>query len=257
MPAKAHETRLAEAPVDISGTSIEDFENKLDTLLKGRPGVIVLDCSKLEHPNSSHIKVLWWAYQRCAAEGVSIHLASPSLNLRRVLKALDLYHIFLGVSDDDVVKTQQIYIEPMSGEYSDEFSANAKSIDAALGKFMSFLLSLHPVSLHLPELILFEIRVMFYEIATNIQNHGFFDHCGTIKFSAVSNESSVVMTFVDSGKAFDPTSSMADVNLKVSAHNKQLRGFGIALIRKIADKMSYNRTDDATNVLRVEKYWKR
>ena len=253
MLTSTRKSYLIEAPVDLTSESVTYFQNRLEDYLKASPGSIVLDCSGLELVTSSHINVLWQAYQLCANAGVAIRISSPTLGLRRVLKILDLHDFFLdsqGLEQVETTRTQRLRIVTSFETYSDEFDAGAGSIDNALGKFLR-----HISCLQLPELILFDLRVMFYEIATNIRIHGRLGNQDRIKFSARADNTRIILTFIDSGIPFDPTRQQSNINQRSSARNNQYRGFGIPMIFRMADKVSYVRKNDTFNILTLEKKW--
>ena len=60
----------------------------------------------------------------------------------------------------------------------------------------------------------------------------------------------LVMTFTDSGQAFDPTQEVAEPDLTSSVDDRQIGGLGIFMVKKMAKSVSYRRTDDQ-NVLTV------
>jgi anti-sigma regulatory factor (Ser/Thr protein kinase)/anti-anti-sigma regulatory factor len=240
-------------PADFSGNAVARFDEKLKELLMEHPVSVALDVSQMEHITSSHIRVLWRAYLTCSDAGVTMKLKSPSPGLICVLKVLDLHELF--TDDQDSIQPQlrrAVKIESWktSGIYADEFTADSRSVNRALKGFLKFLERL-PV----PDEVMFELRILFYEVATNISLHARTKDNDLIVFSCRVEGSKVIMVFADSGVTFDPTSSTADIDPQTASKNGQTRGFGLTLVRRLTDKMSYVRINDVMNVLTMEKKW--
>lgn len=240
-------------PKDLNTDSLSEFEQYLSDLLKSSPKVLALDSSPWEHITSSHIHVLWHAYKACSEHGIRMQLTAPSAGLLNVLKVLDLYDIIAGGQKQPISNLKDaVQYEACKGthKYADEFHADPKSVDIALEDFLVFL-----KELHIQKAVEFELRTLFYEVATNIRTHGQLEVGASIVFASLTNESGMVMTFVDSGIPFDPTTSTADFDVIAAGKNRQTRGFGIMMIRKLADKISYVRKADDINILTLEKRW--
>lgn len=240
-------------PADLSDDAVTRFDRGLKEFLGEHPVSIALDVSQLEHVTSSHIKLLWQAYNICLDAGVTMKLKSPSPGLVRVLKVLDLYELL--AEDHESMRPQlrkAVRIE--SGEipplYADEFTADSCSIDEALEGFLKFLRCFT-----LPEVVIFELRTVFYEVATNIRSHAQMGDDDLVVFSARVEGSKLIMVFADFGVPFDSKSSTVDFDPRTASKNGQTRGFGLTLVRRLTDKMSYVRMNDVINVLTLEKKW--
>lgn len=253
MQVETQNTPSITIPADLSGDSVADLDENLKSLLQKNPKVIILDSSQMEHVTSSHINALWQAHQLCKDAGVEMRLKSPSPGLIRVLKVLDLYSVFAKDQDFDASQLRQavqIELGDRTETYSDEFHADLDSMNAALEEFLKYL-----KCLHLPETVEYELRTVFYEVTTNIRTHARIERDSLIEFASRVDGSKIVLTFADSGMPFDPTGLATDMDMQTASKNGQSRGFGITLIRKLTDKISYVRRDDAVNVLTIEKRW--
>jgi len=60
----------------------------------------------------------------------------------------------------------------------------------------------------------------------------------------------VVMTFTDSGTAFDPTREVAAPDVSASVADREIGGLGIFMVKKMSKSVSYRR-QDGKNVLTV------
>lgn len=254
MEAETKNLYLVQAPAVLSGDAISTFEKSIRDLLQKGPDFISLDCSQLRHATSSHINALWLAYQRCADIGVELRLRSVPAGLVRVLKVLDLYELFTyeeQIASPQTKEATQFVLEDFQKRYDDKFRADADSINKALNRFIQFL-----VPMQLSQLIEFELRTVFYEVATNIVTHAGIRKDSSIVFTAKANDSKIVLIFADSGIPFDMTDHRATFDPRIAGKNGQKHGLGITMIRKLTDRISYIRENDLTNVLRIEKVWR-
>ncbi|MEW5995684.1 MAG: STAS domain-containing protein, partial [Candidatus Zixiibacteriota bacterium] len=170
MLVKPEDTCSIVVPAGLSDDFLAGFDARLKSLQQKDCRVVTLDCSQLENPTSSHVNVLWRAYQSCAEAGKEVRLKSPTPALIRVLQAMDLAEFFTW--DKTPVLTQQrraAQPEPggVTRRYFDAFVTDVGGIDKALEDFLRFV-----ARLQLPEVTEFELRTIFYEVATNIRTHG-------------------------------------------------------------------------------------
>jgi len=249
-----HEKRLS-VPTTISGRSEDEFENHLRRLLGNAPKIVTLDCANLEQVSSRHVNLLWQAHLACEEAGVDLKLHRPSAGLIRVLQVLDLFHIF-NLDDTCIARQLREAVRPTldgaNGTYSSDFTTDVRSVDEAVEAFIEYI-----GGLRLPEMTAFELRTVFYEVAMNITNHGAVGSREKVVFSAVIDDERIVMTFADSGRSFDPTVMTSKVDLRKAARGRQRRGFGLAMVSKLTDRMEYVRVHDAINLLTLEKRWSR
>ena len=74
---------------------------------------------------------------------------------------------------------------------------------------------------------------------------------GNVDIGVITNENVVEMTLKDWGKPFDPTSAK-EPDLTVSGMDRPVGGLGIFLVRKLMDKVEYERKD-GMNILKMTK----
>ena len=220
-------------------TSFE-FDKSVAKTISDHPESIAVDCSQLEQVTSSHVAMLWQAYQSCTSAKIQMFLLSPPPHLMKILKLLDLDDLFNYIADPD------------AEQYSDEFTTDAFSINIAMRQFTEFL-----VRLGVPKPIEFELKTIFYEVATNIRSHSGLHPEDKIRFTVRPAKGRVTMAFVDDGAPFDPTECVRTFEPEQAARLGQKNGFGIAMINKLADKLSYTRRPEGKNVLTIEKKWSR
>ena len=74
---------------------------------------------------------------------------------------------------------------------------------------------------------------------------------GNVDIGVIINENVVEMTLKDWGKPFDPTSAK-EPDLTVSGMDRPVGGLGIFLVRKLMDKVEYERKE-GMNILKMTK----
>ena len=63
---------------------------------------------------------------------------------------------------------------------------------------------------------------------------------GIVNLDAAVSEKGVTFTITDTGKAFDPTAK-AEVDINAGVDERPIGGLGIHLVRKIMDRVRYER----------------
>jgi anti-sigma regulatory factor (Ser/Thr protein kinase)/anti-anti-sigma regulatory factor len=226
-------------PTEILAQAAQDFNRQIELLLLSSPTSIALDCSALEHVSSKHVNYLWQARQRCEKAGVAVFLYNAPASLIRVLELLDLADFFPREKPDHALAV------------TDDFEPDANGIDSATSQFYQFIRAFE-----LPALTLTELRTLFYEVATNIVAHAGLTADQRVTYTVRVMDPLVEVTFTDSGRPFDPMSTASDLDVREAAKRGQTRGFGLALIHKLADNISYKRKGGTVNELTITKRWK-
>ena len=135
------------------------------------------------------------------------------------------------------------------------FTRNEIEIDALnenLPQVISF------IEEHLDEMscspkIKMQISVAAEEIFVNIANYAYRPDTGkaTVRVEVSDDPLSVVITFMDHGKPFDPTKK-EDPDVTLSADERNIGGLGIFMTKKIMDDLNYEYVD-GKNILRIKK----
>lgn len=98
----------------------------------------------------------------------------------------------------------------------------------------------------------FNLNLVLEEAVANIINYAYpKDEHESIYLSARMHEDSIVLVLTDTGKEFDPTMA-PEIDVTLSAEERQIGGLGIFLIRQIMNEVRYERID-GKNVLTLEK----
>ncbi len=98
----------------------------------------------------------------------------------------------------------------------------------------------------------FELNLVLDELFTNIVNYAYLDsdvHTIEIFTEAINDE--IIIKIIDDGKEFNPL-HMEDVNINASIDDRNIGGLGIHLVKRLTDKLSYERLDNK-NILTIIK----
>ena len=100
--------------------------------------------------------------------------------------------------------------------------------------------------------IIFNLNLVLEEAVVNVINYAYpKEEHEFIYLSACMHEGSIVLVLTDTGKEFDPTLA-PEVDITLSADERQIGGLGIFLIRQIMNEVRYERID-GKNILTLEK----
>lgn len=99
-----------------------------------------------------------------------------------------------------------------------------------------------------------QIDVAMDEVLANVCNYAYGGDMGslTVEIEALDDPAGVKLTFVDEGVAFNPL-LVPEPNTKLSLEERKVGGYGIFIVRKTMDQVTYERKD-GKNILTVVKY---
>jgi anti-sigma regulatory factor (Ser/Thr protein kinase)/anti-anti-sigma regulatory factor len=238
-------------PIDAAG---ESFEQTLHEVIADRPALVLLDCATLERVISSHINLLWIANILCRENGIELQLLNPPSGLLRILNALDLTHTFIFSETGSVAGqkiNKDIILINIPKSYSDQIFAETDDINKAIARFVSFLSKIGA-----GETTIHELRTIFYEIATNIRLYSGLKSSDQFAIDIVADRNQITITFTDKGRAFDSCVAAIHVDPDKAAKFRKRRGFGLAMIRTLADHLAYRPNRGGGNILTVCKKWR-
>jgi len=240
-------------PSEVIGPKINRFYGDIEDLLRQGCREIVIDCSNLKHAVSSNIYIIWKGNFKCQEAGTLCRLTNVSDNLKRVLKVLDLYDLL--VIDQKTGKKKRkpdvtAGLNVVEKEIDLKFEADEKAVSRYLTEFRDYL-----KNINLPELLVFELETVFYEVTTNILQHSGAQKSETIIFTANSTSEYFRMKFNYPGVHFNPTVNRKEFDPNAAIQGRQKRGYGLMLINRMMDTMTYQRSDDQKNILTLEKRW--
>ena len=253
MLTDVNERELVVLPADTTPETVDKFRQSTEKVLTGGPQMLLLDCSRIVYMSSTHVGLMWGAYIDCEKQGVQLQLLNVSDQIRIVLRTLDLDTILLSNADVtqpiDAADEQPVAITT-SRLFEDQVKLSKKAIQQGLDHFVTFV-----QTLGLRSSSVFELRLIYYEIVMNIKSHSGLGVEDTVKFEAVVTRSGITMTFMDTGVHFDPTAVERTITPEEAARSGRVRGFGLAMLKRVVDRITYAFKDNTTNVLTVEKTW--
>lgn len=98
-----------------------------------------------------------------------------------------------------------------------------------------------------------QIDVAIDELFSNIANYAYNPDVGdvTVTMETHENTRSVVITFIDKGKPYDPLKK-DDPNVNASLNEREIGGLGIYIVKKSMDDVQYE-YKDGKNILTIKK----
>ena len=106
-----------------------------------------------------------------------------------------------------------------------------------------------------PMKISMQIELVVEEIFVNIANYAYQPDIGSATFCMEfeENPSAVLMTFIDSGKPYNPLEKI-DPDTSLAIEERDVGGLGIFLVKKNVDKISY-KYENSKNILIMKKFF--
>lgn len=254
MPVSLQKNITIRVPAELTTKIWEEFELEIKASLTKSITRLTLDCSTLKLASSPHVGMLWLAYQECQQKGIPICLSSVPIGLMRVLKVLNLVEFFTFSSDAELALSELNHAgtpEECIQTYNSIIEAEDVSINNALIRFEEFLLEAR-----VPEIIRFELRTVFYEVAMNIQAHSQMGDERKILFRADISGTHIIMSFSDKGIPFDPTVNANNNDPLFVAKQRKTRGIGLCLIHRLVESSEYSRGEDGSNLWILKKRWR-
>ena len=98
-----------------------------------------------------------------------------------------------------------------------------------------------------------QIDIAIDELFGNIAHYAYNPKTGpaTVRIDVLQDPLSVVVTFIDNGKAYDPL-AREDPDISLTAQEREIGGLGIYMVKKSMDEISYE-YKDGKNILRIKK----
>ncbi|MBR1482507.1 MAG: ATP-binding protein [Ruminococcus sp.] len=98
-----------------------------------------------------------------------------------------------------------------------------------------------------------QIAIAIDELFGNIARYAYTPDVGkaTVRFEVVEEPLSVIITFIDNGRPFNPL-KQAEPDTKLSVTERQEGGLGIFLVKKTMNMVTYEYKDNQ-NILRIQK----
>lgn len=242
------ETVLA-VPAEIRETAVSDFYRELESLLGAAPARLRLDCALVERAISGHVGLLWSARRRAADTGIPVVLTNVSPMTLRILQILDLADLFdyealpAGVLPPTTGKIPILGVQ----SYRQRFPVTAHAARQALRRMHTFL-----GKASLPSTIVLDMQTITYELLQNIVSYSGADATDDIQMEVEYDPERIRLSISDHGFPFDITAQISEVDWDEAAAEHRTHGFGLLLIRRLADSIRYERSN-GRNVVTITK----
>lgn len=102
-----------------------------------------------------------------------------------------------------------------------------------------------------PQKTIFTVMTACDEVIVNIIQYAYPDNEGEIEIQIDRTEEDVGFSFMDDGLPFNPLSK-PDADTSLLAHEREIGGLGIHMVRKLMDKVDYVYRD-GKNILTMRK----
>ena len=98
-----------------------------------------------------------------------------------------------------------------------------------------------------------QIDIAIDELFGNIAHYAYNPKTGpaTVRIDVLQDPLSVVVTFIDNGKAYDPL-AREDPDVALTAQEREIGGLGVYMVKKCMDEISYE-YKDGQNILCIKK----
>lgn len=106
--------------------------------------------------------------------------------------------------------------------------------------------------LSLDPVIVFNLNLAVEEAVSNVMMYAYDAPGNTFTLSASCEDGMLTFVIIDSGKPFDPTTEIKEVDTTLSLEERPIGGLGMFLIKNIMDEVSYKR-DGNHNILTLSK----
>lgn len=91
------------------------------------------------------------------------------------------------------------------------------------------------------------------EVIVNIINYAYSGAAGELEIEYKTEPDAINLTFIDSGKAFNPLEA-PDVNTDLSLEERKAGGLGIFMVKNLMDGVKYEYKNDRNNLSITKKY---
>ncbi len=126
-------------------------------------------------------------------------------------------------------------------------------LEATLGNYESFMTFIES---HLADILVdtkkMKVLTACEEIIINIINYAYPDTKGTLEITFEKKLQGITITFVDSGRRFNPLAN-PDADITLSIEERKIGGLGIFMVKKLMDDISYEYKENK-NRLTVTKH---
>ena len=97
------------------------------------------------------------------------------------------------------------------------------------------------------------IEVAVDEIISNVARYAYGDGVGNVTVNFASDEEGITLTVTDGGVPYNPLNK-EDPDITLSAEERSIGGYGIFIVKKVMDDISYEYKDGKNILVMKKKY---
>ncbi len=99
-----------------------------------------------------------------------------------------------------------------------------------------------------PPALVYRVHLVVEELVLNVMDYGYDAGIHEIEINLASEEDSLTIEIVDSGKPFDPLTEAPEPDLDASIEDRRVGGLGVYLVRTMMDQMHYKRENEKNHL---------
>lgn len=247
---------IIDATVKLPEAISRDTQSRLTTLVnnlteRGATRVHI-DCGDLSVLTREHIWLLLQVQSHCQMQNITVTLSVPTLTLFNIETLGGLIEASSSLSKR-VMPTQPPVKPSMPAANNPHrleqiLRASASELAKSTREFESFL-----TKLKVEKVDRYVLRTLYTEALQNIYRHAGLKDNQEIQVQVERTGKCISLTLVDEGPEFDPTAESA-INDEISDPTAvEFPHFGIKMLKRLADDITYHRSQSGRNVLRIIK----
>jgi anti-sigma regulatory factor (Ser/Thr protein kinase)/ABC-type transporter Mla MlaB component len=240
--------RLSET---ITADTQKQLADRINDLTDRGAQRVHVDCSDLYRLTREHIWLLLQVQTQCQMHGITVILSAPTSTLFNIDTLGSLIEASSSLTKRIAPERTHIPSAPSAKDpqrLNQRFKARAADIAKSTREFESYI-----SSLSLEKVDRYVLRTIYTEAVQNIYRHAGLKDTQEIQIQVDLIGKCLTIILIDEGLEFDPTAE--------SAFNEQLSDptavefphFGIKMLKRLADDMTYQRNQSGKNVLRITK----
>ena len=102
-----------------------------------------------------------------------------------------------------------------------------------------------------PPALVYRVHLVVEELVLNVMDYGYDAGIHEIEINLASEEDSLTIEIVDSGKPFDPLTEAPEPDLDASIEDRRIGGLGVYLVRTMMDQTHYKRENEKNHLTMV------
>lgn len=241
--------KLSELNSDVTQ---KNLAARMEALTASGATQVVIDCTDIPLLTREHIWLLLQIQSVCQMHNVTVIITAPTSTLFNIETLGSLIEasssLTKRVAPTTTVKPAPTAPAASPNRLEQRFRARASELAGSTKEFETFM-----SSLKIDKVDRYVLRTIYTEALQNIYRHAGLKDSQEIQIQAELTGKCLGLTFIDEGPEFDPTADYA-VDERVSDPTAvEFPHFGIKMLRRLADDMSYQRSRSGKNVLRIIK----